>query len=201
MRPSDQPLSPRRARGSSPRRDGDLDHLPASDRDDDRGEGVISAAIVVLIFAILGAAMWVVFNQVFTDVTNDTRNQNQQHRRLSDRGAGQLSGVIGATVVLALLLVGLHVTLALRTLALTDAVAHDAARLVAEADDPGRGIARAQALVAGRAPRRLASRSASSTVRSSPPWRPTRRRSPRSCCRSRSSVRFGCRGEESIDGP
>jgi hypothetical protein len=32
-------------------------------------EGVISAAIVVLIMAILGAAMWGVFNRVFTDAT------------------------------------------------------------------------------------------------------------------------------------
>jgi hypothetical protein len=30
------------------------------------GEGVISAAIVVLIMAILGAAMWFAFNDVFT---------------------------------------------------------------------------------------------------------------------------------------
>lgn len=31
----------------------------------EHGEGVISAAIVVLIMAILGAAMWVLFNDVF----------------------------------------------------------------------------------------------------------------------------------------
>lgn len=34
------------------------------------GEGVISAAIVVLIMAILGAAMWVAFNQVWTDASS-----------------------------------------------------------------------------------------------------------------------------------
>ena len=37
---------------------------------DERGEGVISAAIVVLIMALLGAAMWVAFNGIFTDATN-----------------------------------------------------------------------------------------------------------------------------------
>ncbi len=40
------------------------------DADDERGEGVISAAIVVLIMALLGAAMWVAFNGIFTDATN-----------------------------------------------------------------------------------------------------------------------------------
>lgn len=34
------------------------------------GEGVISAAIVVLIMALIGAAMWVAFNTVFTDASN-----------------------------------------------------------------------------------------------------------------------------------
>lgn len=38
-----------------------LDRLRAHER----GEGVISAAIVVLIMAILGAAMWALFNGVF----------------------------------------------------------------------------------------------------------------------------------------
>lgn len=39
---------------------------------DDRGEGVISAAIVVLIMAFLGAAMWVAFNQIFKDASTKT---------------------------------------------------------------------------------------------------------------------------------
>jgi Flp pilus assembly protein TadG len=34
--------------------------------DDDRGEGVISTAIAVLIVAFLGAAMYVVFTQILT---------------------------------------------------------------------------------------------------------------------------------------
>ena len=40
---------------------------------DQRGEGVISAAIAVLIMAFLGAAMWVAFNSMFTDTTERTR--------------------------------------------------------------------------------------------------------------------------------
>ena len=43
--------------------------------DDQRGEGVISAAIAVLIMAFLGAAMWVAFDDVFTDTTQKTSEQ------------------------------------------------------------------------------------------------------------------------------
>ena len=39
---------------------------------DERGEGVISAAIVVLIMALLGAAMWVAFNQIWTSTERKT---------------------------------------------------------------------------------------------------------------------------------
>ncbi len=35
--------------------------------DGDRGEGVISTAIAVLIIAFIGAAMWVAFNGIWTD--------------------------------------------------------------------------------------------------------------------------------------
>jgi hypothetical protein len=42
---------------------------------DQRGEGVISAAIAVLIMAVLGAAMWVVFDRMFTQTTNHTEDQ------------------------------------------------------------------------------------------------------------------------------
>jgi hypothetical protein len=52
--------------------------LPGRARRDDRGEGVISAAIVVLIMAFLGAAMWVVFDRVFSDATNETETQVNQ---------------------------------------------------------------------------------------------------------------------------
>ncbi len=34
---------------------------------DQRGEGVISTAIAVLIMALIGAAMWALFQTVFTD--------------------------------------------------------------------------------------------------------------------------------------
>ncbi|MGI8574513.1 MAG: hypothetical protein ACR2MA_04055 [Egibacteraceae bacterium] len=37
---------------------------------DEEGEGVISAAIAVLIMAFLGAAMWVAFNGIFQDATS-----------------------------------------------------------------------------------------------------------------------------------
>ncbi|NLV54760.1 MAG: hypothetical protein GXY13_04005 [Acidimicrobiales bacterium] len=42
---------------------------------DERGEGVISAAIVVLIMAFLGAAMWVAFRTIFNDTTENTSSQ------------------------------------------------------------------------------------------------------------------------------
>jgi hypothetical protein len=42
---------------------------------DDRGEGVSSAGIVVLIMALLGAAMWVTFKGVWEDVKADTEQK------------------------------------------------------------------------------------------------------------------------------
>lgn len=42
---------------------------------DERGEGVISAAIAVLIMAVLGAAMWVVFDRMFSRTTADTEDK------------------------------------------------------------------------------------------------------------------------------
>lgn len=46
-------------------------------RSDERGEGVISTAIAVLIIAFLGVAMWAGFNTIFTDATNTTSEQVQ----------------------------------------------------------------------------------------------------------------------------
>ncbi|MCX7619416.1 MAG: hypothetical protein N2037_01050 [Acidimicrobiales bacterium] len=43
----------------------------------DRGEGVISAAIAVLIMAFLGAAMWLGFNRMWK-TTETTTNQKVQ---------------------------------------------------------------------------------------------------------------------------
>ncbi|MEO7555270.1 MAG: hypothetical protein ABIV94_01530 [Acidimicrobiales bacterium] len=39
---------------------------------DERGEGVISAAIAVLIMAFLGAAMWIIFRQILDDSGSKT---------------------------------------------------------------------------------------------------------------------------------
>lgn len=41
----------------------------------DRGEGVISTAIAVLVMAFLGAAMWVTFNSVWKDTSQTTEDQ------------------------------------------------------------------------------------------------------------------------------
>ncbi len=41
----------------------------------DRGEGVISTAIAVLVMAFLGAAMWITFNSVWKDTAQNTENQ------------------------------------------------------------------------------------------------------------------------------
>lgn len=43
--------------------------------DGDRGEGVISTAIAVLIIAFLGAAMWVGFNAIWSDTEGNIQNQ------------------------------------------------------------------------------------------------------------------------------
>jgi hypothetical protein len=45
---------------------------------DQRGEGVISAAIAVLVMAFLGAAMWLAFDNVFTSTTERTSTQVEQ---------------------------------------------------------------------------------------------------------------------------
>jgi hypothetical protein len=42
---------------------------------DDRGEGVISTAIAVLIMAFLGALMWVGFQEIWGDAQDRTREQ------------------------------------------------------------------------------------------------------------------------------
>lgn len=46
--------------------------------DDDRGEGVISAAIAVLVMAFLGALMWVAFKTIFDNVQSKTGDQVNQ---------------------------------------------------------------------------------------------------------------------------
>lgn len=44
----------------------------------ERGEGVISAAIAVLIMAFLGAAMWVGFNAIWGDAEENIDEQVEQ---------------------------------------------------------------------------------------------------------------------------
>lgn len=44
----------------------------------ERGEGVISTAIAVLVVAFLGVAMWVGFKAIFDDAATTTRTQVQQ---------------------------------------------------------------------------------------------------------------------------
>lgn len=41
----------------------------------DRGEGVISTAIAVLVIAFLGAAMWVGFNAIWEDTEGNIQDQ------------------------------------------------------------------------------------------------------------------------------
>lgn len=56
-----------------------LDELQARERGyGDRGEGVISAAIAVLIMAFLGAAMWIGFNRMWKDTEATTQTKVQQ---------------------------------------------------------------------------------------------------------------------------
>ena len=56
-----------------------LHHLRAQiSRSGERGEGVISAAIAVLIMAFLGALMWVGFRAIWEDAEQQTGEQIQQ---------------------------------------------------------------------------------------------------------------------------
>ncbi|HEX6417804.1 MAG TPA: hypothetical protein VFZ77_04885 [Acidimicrobiales bacterium] len=48
---------------------------PLPRRRDDRGEGVVSAAIVVLIMAGIGALMWVGFRAMWEDIEADTNDR------------------------------------------------------------------------------------------------------------------------------
>ena len=44
-------------------------------RHDERGEGVISAAIAVLVMAFIGVGMWVAFNTTFSHAAKHVDNQ------------------------------------------------------------------------------------------------------------------------------
>lgn len=65
-RPTPDP-SPHDHLGSGPRR-----------RNGDRGEGVISTAIAVLIVAFLGIALWTGFDAMMSSATERTRDQVEQ---------------------------------------------------------------------------------------------------------------------------
>jgi hypothetical protein len=49
--------------------------VPAETRWDERGEGVISAAIAVLVMAFIGVGMWFAFNATFEHAANHVDNQ------------------------------------------------------------------------------------------------------------------------------
>lgn len=53
-------------------------HRLAQRRHDDRGEGVISAAIAVLIMAFLGALMWAGFKAMWDTTEQKTNDQIEQ---------------------------------------------------------------------------------------------------------------------------
>lgn len=56
----------------------DADQAPRAPRArqrDQRGEGIISAAIAVLIMAFLGVAMWFAFNSMFERTAHNIDNQ------------------------------------------------------------------------------------------------------------------------------
>jgi hypothetical protein len=59
--------------------EGTLSRAPAGPRHQrrrgDRGEGVISAAIAVLIMAFIGVGMWVAFNTMFQQTAKNVDNQ------------------------------------------------------------------------------------------------------------------------------
>ena len=52
--------------------------LPSGLARDERGEGVISAAIAVLIMAALGALMWVGFKELWDNASTQTSEQINQ---------------------------------------------------------------------------------------------------------------------------
>lgn len=58
-------------RESSQQRRSTATHRPRSER----GEGVISAAIAVLVMAFLGVAMWGAFNLIFDDAQDRVHDQ------------------------------------------------------------------------------------------------------------------------------
>ena len=71
------PTSPTTSDAVAPRPT-DLPRPVAHRRRDERGEGVISTAIAVLIVAFLGIALWTGFDAMMDDATDRTRAQVEQ---------------------------------------------------------------------------------------------------------------------------
>ena len=127
-------------------------------RRDERGEGVISAAIAVMIMAFLGAAMWLAFKGIFDDAVDVDLRAGQRDREVTrgpaaaplrgDRGAGLVATVTGACTFLAFVLFAAQLCLHLRASSTVGAVTADAASLVAPgAADPAAAEARARDLL------------------------------------------------------
>lgn len=70
----------------------DLHNRPGRIQRSERGEGVISTAIAVLVMAFLGAAMWVTFNAVWKDTSEKTSNQVEIIGTDGTRDSGGRSG-------------------------------------------------------------------------------------------------------------
>ena len=62
--------------------------MPSRRARGDRGEGVISTAIAVLIMALLGAAMWLTFDSIWSDTAENTEEQVNIIGSDSGGGAG-----------------------------------------------------------------------------------------------------------------
>ncbi len=54
------------------------DYVTSPTRESERGEGVISAAIAVLIMAFLGVAMWLAFKSILSSATTNLAHQVSQ---------------------------------------------------------------------------------------------------------------------------
>jgi hypothetical protein len=52
-----------------------VSRLRLTRRRDERGEGVISAAIAVLVMAFIGVAMWIAFSTTFSHTAKNVDNQ------------------------------------------------------------------------------------------------------------------------------
>ena len=149
----------------------------------DRGEGVISTAIAVLITAFLGAAMWVGFNsdlercrrqhhrssEIDREVKAGALNPSQQFnpRAGRERGAGLVGTSAGFLVFMLMMLAAVQILFNLYATSMVTAAAHDAARDVAGIRRGGgslRGSGRGRSIVCSFARRLRRSRSRHSAV-------------------------------------